>query len=266
MIQYSVILPQRENVALLRRLLPLWCQTLDELGHAYEIIVVDDASRLRTRKQLAELLDDFYDLRVLRLSRRCGPSAALNVAVNAARGKILVGWEVGQRFAPSEVVKLLQRLPRADMVCGRPARSRLGRWWQKFLLLPRRGLLGSQILDAHCPCWVAYREALAGLHLAKQQHRYLPWLVDMRGFRVANAPIAMSNNSAANSNNQLPHVFDLFCVWWLRKRWQHYAVEEFKASELTLLPGLSSRIDPPHRRRASERRSSHETPDEDSAR
>lgn len=266
MIQYSVILPQRESVAMLRRVLPLWYETLEQLGQTYEIIVVDDASPLRVRKQLAELLDDFYDLRILRLSRRCGPSAALNAAVAAARGRTLISWEVALRFPPSEVTNLLKRLSRADMVYGRPTRSRWGRWWQKVLLLPRRGLLGSQILDGNCPCWVAYREALAGLHLLAHQYRYLPWLVDMRGFRVANAPMAMGSAAGSTFYDHWPHVLDLFCVWWLRRRWQQYAVQEFEPSQLSLLPGLSSRIDPPHRRRPSERRSSHETPDEDSAR
>lgn len=83
-LRLSVIVPVRDGAEFLARSLPA-LRASDLAGDAWELIVVDDASR----DDSASIADRFAHL-VVRLPERRGPSAARNDGVRRSRGDILV--------------------------------------------------------------------------------------------------------------------------------------------------------------------------------
>ena len=111
----SVIVAAHNEQAVIRR-------RLDNLERSttprdqFEIIVVDDGSTDRT----AEFAER-PGVRVLRMTERGGKSAALNRAVEEARGRLLVFSDANNDFAPDTVDELIRPFedPRVGVVTGR---------------------------------------------------------------------------------------------------------------------------------------------------
>ena len=84
-----------------------------------ELIVVDDASRDRTRA-LLESLPPSPDLRVLAHDRNQGKGAALRTGIAAATGDVVVIQDADLEYDPQEYPKLLQPIldGKADVVYG----------------------------------------------------------------------------------------------------------------------------------------------------
>src|SRR5260221_5824394 len=78
MVHYSIIIPERDCGAELRRQLPRLRAELRRLGLPYEILCVDDGSSSATLAALAELLAEEPALRLLRLDAPAGTSTALS--------------------------------------------------------------------------------------------------------------------------------------------------------------------------------------------
>src|SRR5260221_8985036 len=84
-------------------------ETLESLGHPFEIIFVDDVSRDRTRAILAEIVEGnpTVDIRLLLHERNLGRGATVTDGFRAARGAIAgyldVDLEVHSRYIPSLV-------------------------------------------------------------------------------------------------------------------------------------------------------------------
>jgi len=84
-------------------------ETLESLGHPFEIIFVDDVSRDRTRAILAEIVagNPNLDIRLLLHERNLGRGATVTDGFRVARGEIAgyldVDLEVHSRYIPSLV-------------------------------------------------------------------------------------------------------------------------------------------------------------------
>jgi glycosyltransferase involved in cell wall biosynthesis len=87
----SIILPVYNEAENLTVLLPALSQTLDALGLNYEIVVVDDGSTDETPSALREMNN--LQLRVVRLRRNSGQTAALMAGIRFARGEVLISMD-----------------------------------------------------------------------------------------------------------------------------------------------------------------------------
>ncbi len=249
MLDYSVLLPQREAAEQLRKLLPLWRTILGAMPAAgrlsecgpedgldrpgdlpprWELIIVDDHSSDPCRRQLQQFCHQNPDTRVLLLMRPQGPTVAWEAALRAARGRIVIGWDIHSAMPASLALQLVSWLSKADMIVARHQLS----WWRRWAGLPGRWLAGPPTLSPGCQCWVALREAVADIRFARNQHKLLPWLVAVRGFRVIGrtVPAHLEPNSPGWWTSQ-PHPLDLLTLWWQRQRLQTYTTVELTPSE-----------------------------------
>src|SRR5262249_61461406 len=84
----SVVVPvynEAENVVDLHRELT---ESLRSMGHPYEIVIVDDGSTDETARRLGELEARDERLRVVRLRRNFGQTAAFSAGFDHAPGEI----------------------------------------------------------------------------------------------------------------------------------------------------------------------------------
>src|SRR5436853_5505541 len=90
-------------------------------GHDYEIVFVDDGSVDRT----VERIQREENVRVIRLEKNTGQSAAIYAGLKAANGRVAVLIDGDLQNDPGDIPTLLAEIARgADLVCGYRAQRR----------------------------------------------------------------------------------------------------------------------------------------------
>src|SRR3984957_5683178 len=106
----------------------------------YEIIFVDDASTDRSYELLANLIQTDQRLKVIRLRRNFGQTAALSAGFDEARGRIIIAMDGDLQHAPEDIPALLKKIDegydiasgwrkeRLDNAITRRIPSRIANW------------------------------------------------------------------------------------------------------------------------------------------
>src|SRR6202158_3485533 len=82
----------------------------ESLHRAYEIIFVDDASTDRSFELLANLIETDPRLKVVRLRRNFGQSAALSAGFDEAQGNVIVSLDGDLQHDPEDIPALLKKI------------------------------------------------------------------------------------------------------------------------------------------------------------
>jgi glycosyltransferase involved in cell wall biosynthesis len=239
----SVILPvynEREN---LRMLLPAVRDSLDGLGVAYEIVVVDDGSTDDTATFLAEL--NMPHFQIVRLRRRAGQTAALMAGIRFSRGEILISMDGDLQNDPADIGQLLAKLEEGfDVVSGwrtnrqdAPIRRNvLSRIANKLI----SAVSGIHLHDYGCSLKAYRRSALENVHLYGEMHRFIPIYAYWNGARVTEVPVKHHARRFGVSKyglERIPKVMlDLLVVVFLHRFGQRPEVSGFSASAPDSLP------------------------------
>src|ERR1700693_4217485 len=96
-----------------RSILPLYDRltaVLEGLQQPYEILFIDDASTDRSFELLANLVETDARLKVIRLRRNFGQTAALSAGFHEAKGKIIIAMDGDLQHAPEEIPALLRQI------------------------------------------------------------------------------------------------------------------------------------------------------------
>lgn len=227
----SVVLPvhnERDNLA------PLLAELAAALGaRSYEIVAVDDASTDGSLEELRRLRAEYPQLRILRLERHAGQSAALAAGLDAARGVTIVTIDADGQNDPADIPRLLTRLdedPSLTAVVGYRVRRVDSRWRRLQSRVANRArdwLTGDAVRDTGCGLKVIRRRALRALPRFDGMHRFLPTLVRLGGGAVLELPVAHRPRHRGRSkysmwNRAARGVRDALGVRWLRRRRLEY--------------------------------------------
>jgi dolichol-phosphate mannosyltransferase len=236
-LEISVVVPCHNELANLRPLAQAIRAAVEPLGVEYEIILTDDCSNDGSWDTMRELAAAQPRLRAQRLAARSGQSAALWAGIRAARGRIVVTLDADLQNDPADIPKLISALKQADCVCGtrvearnqgdnwvRIASSRIANW-------VRNKVSGETISDAGC-CFRAFRrECVADVKFFNGAHRFLPTLIKLEGFSVAEVAINHHPRAAGAThygiwNRLFKSSGDLLAVRWMKKRYFRYQIAE----------------------------------------
>ena len=101
------------------------------MGRPFEIVVVDDGSTDSMPARLKALQAELPELRLLRLAKNSGQSAALGAAFQAARGDIFITLDADGQNDPADIPALVARLDSCDLCCGYRAK-RQDTWSKRY--------------------------------------------------------------------------------------------------------------------------------------
>jgi len=186
---------------------------LKKIGEDYEIIFVDDGSTDQSYHIMHEIFNEDKNVRVIRLRRHFGKSAALDAGLTHANGDIIVTIDADLQEDPENIPDLLGALNELDVVCGfrfkrqdpftKRVSSKIYNW------LARR-ILEVKIHDMNCSLRVFRKEAIKELELLGEMHRYLPALAAMKGFRVGEVKVKHNPRGRGKSKYGFTRLFKGF--------------------------------------------------------
>ncbi|MGC8883121.1 MAG: glycosyltransferase family 2 protein [Bryobacteraceae bacterium] len=218
----SVVIPIHNEEQAILPLYDRLTAVLERLGRPYEIIFVDDASTDRSFELLANLVETDPRLRVVRLRRNFGQTAALSAGFDEARGDVVVSMDGDLQHAPEDLPALVEKLDEGyDIVSGwrkqrndhlllRKIPSRIANW----LMAKVSGVP----LHDFGTTFKAYRaEILKDVNLYGELHRFIPALASFYGARIAEVPIQNPPRAGGASHYGLGRTFNvLFDILTIR--------------------------------------------------
>src|ERR1700736_5923715 len=105
----SIVIPVHNEE---HSILPLYdrlTSVLEAVHRPYEIIFVDDASSDRSFELLANLVETDARMKVLRLRRNFGQTAALSAGFDEAQGGVVVSLDGDLQHDPEDIPALLAK-------------------------------------------------------------------------------------------------------------------------------------------------------------
>ena len=189
----SVVVPVYNEEPSIEPLLDELAQVLDGLGDRWEVVVVDDGSTDGTYDTLARLNAEQPQVHVVRLRRNAGKAAALDVGFAEAEGDLVVTIDGDGQDDPHEIPRLLAKLDEGyDLVAGWKSTRRdpfTRRVVSRVFNAVTGRVSGLRLHDMNCGLKAARADALQGIRLYGELHRFLPVLAHYRGYRVAEVPV-----------------------------------------------------------------------------
>jgi glycosyltransferase involved in cell wall biosynthesis len=208
----SVVIPVHNEEPSILPLYDRLTAVLEALGRPYEILFVDDASTDRSFDLLANLVETDARLKVIRLRRNFGQTAALSAGFHEAKGEVIIAMDGDLQHAPEDIPALLAKIDegydiasgwrqhRVDNALTRRIPSRIANW----LMAKASGV----DLRDFGTTFKAYRaEVLRDVHLYGELHRFIPALASFYGARVAEVPIRNELRAKGNSHYGLGRTF-----------------------------------------------------------
>ena len=195
-------------------------------GVAWELILVDDGSRDRTRALIRELGEKDDRVRGVFLARSQGQSTALRVGIDAARAPLVATLDADLQNDPADLPGMIEALEGNDAVVGyRTTRQDdlLRRASSRIANAIRNAVTGDSIRDTGCSLKLFRAEAIREVPFYDGMHRFLPTLLRQRGYRVIEHPVRHRPRVAGRSkygvwNRAGRALLDLLAVRWMASR------------------------------------------------
>jgi len=229
--QVSVVIPVHNEEGNIVPLMREIRQVLDG-RYRYEVICVDDHSTDQTPLLLCRHRVEYPELRIIRLQRQCGQSAALRVGVREARFPLVITLDGDGQNDPADIDRFLQffsgqdSCPARQLVIGY-RQKRLDTGWRRLSSrlanAVRRLLLRDGAPDSGCGIKAIPRDFFLELPSFHHMHRFLPALVRQHGGRVHSLAVRHRDRSSGFSHygtlDRLAEgIIDLCGVIWLGRR------------------------------------------------
>jgi glycosyltransferase involved in cell wall biosynthesis len=212
-------------------------------GVAWELVLVDDGSTDGSHEELSAVAAADPRVKVLRLRRNFGQSAATQAGFDAANGDVVATLDGDLQNDPADLPLLLAKLndgydavlgrreKRQDKVLLRKVPSWCANWLiRKFLHIPFK--------DFGCTLRVMRRDLVQGMSLYGEMHRFITSLILQQGATVAQVPVRHHPRTAGTSKYTLSRtvrvVLDMLTVKFLAS-YQTRPMHLFGGTGLVLL-------------------------------
>ncbi len=220
-IEVSIIVPFYNEMDNIEELYEKLIIVLKDLRVSYELIFIDDGSTDNTQSILMNLFETDKTVEVIILRKNFGQTAALQAGFDHAKGEIIISMDGDLQHDPADIPKLLAPIKEGfEIVSGWRKKRKDHFFLRRFpsLVANRimRSLSGVKIHDFGTTFKAYKRDALEGLRLYGELHRFIPALISRTGVKITEVPIKNVVRKRGKSNYGLSRVrrvlFDLITV------------------------------------------------------
>jgi glycosyltransferase involved in cell wall biosynthesis len=222
--ELSIVIPvynEEENVEPLVQEIK---SVVESLGKRYEIVIVDDGSQDGTFDVLARLHKREAHLRVVRLKRNFGQTAALAAGLAHCEGNIVVTMDGDGQNDPADIPALLAELDKGNDLVNGWRFSRQDSFISRRLPSRIANRLISwttqvKVHDYGCTLKAMRSDVAKNLKLYGEMHRFIPAIAHERGARVTELKVhhrpRLRGTSKYAVTRTLRVVLDLLTVKFL---------------------------------------------------
>ncbi|MCS6852095.1 MAG: glycosyltransferase family 2 protein [Gemmataceae bacterium] len=208
----SVVIPIKDERDNLRPLHEQLRQHLDPLGLRYEIVFVDDGSSDGSFAVLQQLAQGDPLVKVVRLRRNFGQTAALQAGIDWSKGDVLVTMDGDLQNDPADIPRLLAKLDEGyDAVLGLRAQRQDNLLIRKIPSLIANWLIrkvtGVPIRDLGCTLRAMRRDLAESLPLYGEMHRFVAVLAQQSGGHLAQIPVRHHPRRSGKTKYNLTRTF-----------------------------------------------------------
>ena len=222
----SIIVPLFNEAENIPRLYAETTRALELTDHSYELILVDDGSQDASCEKLAEIAAGDKRVKVIRLRRNFGQTAAMSAGFEAANGDVILPMDGDLQNDPKDIMRLVAKIAEGfDIVSGYREKRQ-----DKFLTRRLPSILANLIIsrmtgvylrDYGCTLKAYRKEVLQKVSLYGELHRFVPALASQAGALVTEIPVNHRARQAGTSKYGLDRtmrvVLDLVTVKFLLK-------------------------------------------------
>ncbi|AFC99387.1 Glycosyltransferases involved in cell wall biogenesis [Methanocella conradii HZ254] len=223
----SVVIPIYNESESIVQLYDELTAALDKLGQSYEVIFVDDGSTDGSFNVLSDLCKHSKNLKVIRLRRNSGQSAALSAGFDYSCGDYIITMDGDLQNDPADIPRLLEKMTEGyDVVCGwrvnrkDPLSKKL---FSKLSNILRQILIKDKVHDYGCTLRVYKRECINDFELFGEMHRYIPALMVVNGYSVGEVKVNHRERCHGKSKYNWKRLFKGFTDLIVVTFWSRFA-------------------------------------------
>lgn len=185
----SIIVPSYNEETSLKVLLDELGDFLKSFEYNYEVIFVDDGSKDNSFNVLKEAALKNPNIKVIRLRRNYGQSAALLAAIDFSSGDVIIPLDADLQNDPGDIPKLLNLISEGyDLVSGWRKNRQDRALDRKIPSMIANKLIslvsGIKLHDYGCSLKAYRKDVLQGVRLYGELHRFLPVCASWNGAKV----------------------------------------------------------------------------------
>lgn len=211
--RYSLVIPFYNEAGNILPVVGDAVSVLANLGHAFEVILVDDGSTDTTGSEIAECTRRWPQCAGMSFAQNRGQAAALLEGLRTASGQIILAMDGDGQNDPRDFPLLLAPVESGalDLACGwRHDRhdSWLRRRMSRLANAVRGRLLGDRLHDSGCQLRAMRREVVGAIFPFELMQSFLPAMVIAAGFRVGEFKVRHHPRTRGEAK------YGLRQLWW----------------------------------------------------
>ncbi len=190
----SLVIPVFNEAQNLEELHGELVTALLKIGRPFEIIFVDDGSTDPSWATLKDLQGKDDRVKLIRLRRNFGQTAALAAGFDYARGEIVVSLDADLQNDPSDIPLLIQKIEDGYDIVSGWRKSRKDRFFSRRLpsIIANRlisWLTRVRLHDYGCTLKAFRREVIKNVKLYGELHRFIPAIASQLGVSIAEVKV-----------------------------------------------------------------------------
>lgn len=190
----------------------------------YEIIAVDDGSKDRTFMMLRQLHRTRSRLKIVRLKRNFGQTAAMAAGLAYAKGEIIIVMDGDGQNDPADIPELIKEIEEGnDLVAGWRSNREDSFFSRRLPSMIANRLISwttrVKLHDYGCTLKAMRKDVAKSLRLYGEMHRFIPAIAYERGAQIVELKVnhrpRLRGKSKYGINRTLRVVLDLLTVKFL---------------------------------------------------